>query len=158
MASPVLRPASSLDIGFCWRLHEATLRCYVEATWGHWDEADQRRRFGAWFEPARLRIVEVDGARVGFLKVDADAARVTLLSIAVDPAHQRRGIGTWLVRRVVDEAGSRPVRLQVLKVNPARRLYERLGFVEVADTPTHWQLLRGPAVACRRDRDGTGSL
>lgn len=31
-----------------------------------------------------------------------------------------------------------PVRLRVLKVNPARRLYERLGFKVVEEADTHY--------------------
>jgi ribosomal protein S18 acetylase RimI-like enzyme len=33
------------------------------------------------------------------------------------------------------------VTLQVLKVNPARRLYERLGFRVTGETPTHFLML-----------------
>ena len=46
------------------------------------------------------------------------------------PSAQGRGLGTALVRLVLDEAAGRglPVRLSVLANNPARGLYERLGF------------------------------
>lgn len=47
---------------------------------------------------------------------------------------------------VIREAGARPVWLQVLKVNPARALYERLGFRVVGQSDTHWHMLREPAV------------
>lgn len=55
------------------------------------------------------------------------------------PDHQGRGLGTELLRRVLARADARrlPVRLQVLKGNPARRLYRRLGFVDAAETETH---------------------
>jgi hypothetical protein len=35
-----------------------------------------------------------------------------------------------------------PVKLRVLKVNPARRLYERLGFIHKGETPTHYLMER----------------
>ena len=55
------------------------------------------------------------------------------------PECQNRGIGTRLVRDVLAEARAAglPVRLRVFRVNPARRLYERLGFVATGETDTH---------------------
>ncbi len=35
-----------------------------------------------------------------------------------------------------------PVRLQVIKGNPARNLYERLGFTVTGETDTHLLMLR----------------
>jgi ribosomal protein S18 acetylase RimI-like enzyme len=136
------RAATEADRRFCWDLHVATLRGYVERTWGQWDDDDQERRFHAWFEPAKLRVIEAWGVPIGFVKVDpaGDAAR--LLSIAIAPAHQRRGHGTQAMQAVIREAAPRAVWLQVLKVNPARALYERLGFELIGETVTHWQMLR----------------
>jgi ribosomal protein S18 acetylase RimI-like enzyme len=57
----------------------------------------------------------------------------------VAPEHQGKGIGTRLISEVLQDAHSRglAVRLRVLKVNPAQRLYERLGFAVVGETETH---------------------
>ena len=43
---------------------------------------------------------------------------------------QRRGIGTCVIKVVIEEAAraGKAVALGVAKINPARRLYERLGF------------------------------
>jgi GNAT superfamily N-acetyltransferase len=50
------------------------------------------------------------------------------------PEVQRKGVGTALVRWVISKAASAgvPLTLSTAKINPARQLYERLGFV-----PTH---------------------
>lgn len=139
-----LRPATNADRTFCWRLHVQTMRGCVDATWG-WHEADQRARFEQAFDASGLRIVEVDGTPVGALRVDAGGVPVRLLSLAITPSHQRRGLGTALLERVVQEAAGAPVWLQVLKANPARLLYERHGFVVTGETSTHWRMLRVPA-------------
>jgi GNAT superfamily N-acetyltransferase len=55
---------------------------------------------------------------------------------------QRRGLGTQLVKRLFVEARELniPIRLRVLAVNPAKGLYERLGFVVVERTPERYFL------------------
>ncbi len=57
------------------------------------------------------------------------------MDIALLPEHRGRGIGTRLVQDVLDEAraSGRSVSLHVEETNPAKRLYERMGFVDVED-------------------------
>jgi ribosomal protein S18 acetylase RimI-like enzyme len=62
-----------------------------------------------------------------------------LAYVAILPAFQGRGVGTAIVRDLVEEARAQdlPVTLQVLKENPgARRLYERLGFAVTGENET----------------------
>jgi ribosomal protein S18 acetylase RimI-like enzyme len=58
---------------------------------------------------------------------------VMIAGFAVDPAHRRRGLGRALLDAAAAEArarGARRLTLRVLAHNePARRLYERAGFV-----------------------------
>ena len=47
----------------------------------------------------------------------------------VDPDYMRRGIGSALVRHVIEHTYKRPLCIEVLKGNtPAIRLYESMGF------------------------------
>jgi ribosomal protein S18 acetylase RimI-like enzyme len=137
-----LRPAGESDFEFLYELHELTMRDYVEATWG-WDDQYQLVHFRKSFVPELLSVVLVDGVDSGVITVESRPADVFLGSIKLHPRVQRRGIGAALVRRVVEEAEARhvPVRLHVLKVNVgARRLYQRLGFVVVGETETHYDM------------------
>jgi ribosomal protein S18 acetylase RimI-like enzyme len=63
-------------------------------------------------------------------------------TICIVPEHQNRGTGTEVVRSVIVEAETQnmPLYLSVLKVNPARRLYERLGFVVIEETEHHFRM------------------
>jgi GNAT superfamily N-acetyltransferase len=114
------------------------MREYVQRTWG-WDEEDQRRRFAVSFPADRLVII-VGGEVAGYLDVDERIGETWLANIVLDPTVQGRGIGAALVGAVIRSARARrvPVALQVLRVNPARRLYERLGFVLEGETDTHF--------------------
>jgi len=136
-----LRPATQEDFDFLYQLHVLTMKEYVELTWG-WDEAVQRRGFGEDFRPERLAVVVVDGTDVGRLGIVREPDRLFLASIEIAPDWQRRGLGTEIVTDLLREArgGGLPVVLMVLKVNPARRLYERLGFTVDAETPTHYRM------------------
>lgn len=57
------------------------------------------------------------------------------MQVQLIPRWQGQGLGTLLLRRIVDEARNArtTLRLNVLKANPARRLYEQLGFVVVKE-------------------------
>ena len=80
----------------------------------------------------------MDGAVVGYLDVENEGEFVALNNIRVAPSMQGRGLGGALVRRVIAEAVPKPVQLRVLRVNPARRLYERLGFRVIEEISTHF--------------------
>lgn len=133
-----LRKIAIGDYDFLWRLHNAALGPYVEQTWG-WDEDWQRRDFAKNFDPSTGEIITVDGVDAGYFRVEEHDEEIFLVSIRLMPEYQKRGIGTRLIRKVIDGA-DRPVRLHVLKVNPARRLYERLGFAITADLDTHFEM------------------
>jgi GNAT superfamily N-acetyltransferase len=137
-----LRPAGERDFEFLYELHEASMRDYVHATWG-WDDQFQLTYFREHFVPEHLSIVVIDGADSGVIYVETRPADVFVGLVELHPRVQRRGIGASLLRRVVEAAEARhvPVRLNVLKVNVgARRLYQRLGFVVVGETETHYDM------------------
>ncbi|MGI8855642.1 MAG: GNAT family N-acetyltransferase [Thermomicrobiales bacterium] len=138
-----LRPATAADYDFLYRLHVAAMRDLVARVWG-WDDTWQEQFFADHFDPAPARIVVVGGEKVGVVAVVWGEADAFLANIEIFPAYQGRGLGTALIRHVIAEAAARgvPVRLQALKINPARRLYERLGFVVTGETETHDLMLR----------------
>lgn len=74
-----------------------------------------------------------DGRPIGRLVIDRRPDGIRIVDIAVVPGEQASGIGTSVLQRVLDEADAvgAPVTLHVVATNPARRLYDRLGFVPV---------------------------
>lgn len=142
-AQYTLRQATAADYDFLWWLHAATMREYVAQTWG-WDEARQAAYFRAHFNPAGSQIIVLDGQDAGLLVVERRPAEIFLSAIEILPAWQGQGLGTMVLGDLLAEAARErlPVRLQVLKVNPARHLYERLGFAVTGETATHDQLTR----------------
>lgn len=90
---------------------------------------DYRRRF----PDAEWSTIVVDGALAGTLIVDEADSEWHVVDVALHPDFRGRGVGTELMGQVVARAAAagKPIRLTVGLGNPARRLYERLGFVEI---------------------------
>jgi ribosomal protein S18 acetylase RimI-like enzyme len=134
-----LRHITDADLEFLWQLHNAALREFVEKTWG-WDEEWQRSRFENEFDPAKGKIVVIDGDDAGFWWVVEHENEVVLASVRLLPEFQNRGIGTRLIN-VLIHGSEKPIRLKVLKVNPALNLYERFGFKMVETNETHYTMV-----------------
>ena len=140
------RPATAADCDWLWETKTRCLRRYIEQTYGVWDDT-QRARFDASFEAEEFQIITVGGRDAGFTAQRQGAREIQLLNIMIAPEYQNRGLGTAVLRELLAGARARrqSVRLQVMKVNPARHLYERLGFVVTEQTPTHFRMLWKPA-------------
>jgi GNAT superfamily N-acetyltransferase len=136
-----LRAASAADSSFAYGVKKEALGEYVTKTWG-WDETFQSELHSREFDPANLRIVVLDGIDVGTLEVYRRSDHIDLSAIYLLPAVQNKGIGTLLIRDLIAEARRQrlPLRLQFLKVNPVRKLYERLGFQVTGEREHHIQM------------------
>ena len=143
--SPItLRPVSSSDRDFLLRVYASTRE--EELAPVSWTEAEkaafieqqfeaQDRHYREHYAGASLDVVEWDGAPAGRLYVARWSDEIRIMDIALLPEFRGRGIGTALLRALLNEASAAGKRLtiHVEKFNPARRLYERLGFAEAAD-------------------------
>lgn len=145
MAEIGYRDATAADRDWLYELKRVTMKDYVTETFG-WDESFQRHRFEEDFDPKRGRIIQIDGEDGGFLDVDEKPDHVALNRIELLPRFQRQGIGSRVVRAVIGDAArsNKPVILQVLRVNPALALYERLGFRAYGETRTHYKMSHAP--------------
>lgn len=136
------RPAHEDDADFALAVRELTMRQYVEKTWGTWNSAEARKEIDEDIYHRRLRVVEVNRTAAGMIRVDEQETRVHVDQIYLLPEYQNRGIGSGLIRDVQCAARQQglPVSLWVLRVNPAQRLYERLGFRVVEETNARLRL------------------
>jgi ribosomal protein S18 acetylase RimI-like enzyme len=141
-----VRPATLDDVDALYPIHRAAPGPYVEQTWGS-DEGWQAAHFREHFDVSVRQVIEYRGQVIGFLDVIEEEGRTLLASIRITPEFQRRGIGTSLMRDMMHGAASRrvPVVPRVLRINPARLLYERLGFESVGASDTHYTMTAHPA-------------
>jgi ribosomal protein S18 acetylase RimI-like enzyme len=84
-----------------------------------------------------------DGTPAGMILVERMADGMRLIDIAVMDGKRRQGLGTAAIRDLQQECRTRnwTLKLQVLKGNPAERLYRRLGFEVVGEDSLRRQML-----------------
>ncbi|MDJ0521986.1 MAG: GNAT family N-acetyltransferase [Planctomycetota bacterium] len=138
-----LRPSTDEDHDFLRRAHHAGLQPWITAVFG-WDPEEQERLMDDWLQRVQPDIVTIGGKDAGYLLVRDDGDVITGLAVVLLPRYQRRGVGTRLVQGVIDRATAegKPVVIRVLRGNPAKRLYERLGFEAFEETETHIRMRR----------------
>jgi GNAT superfamily N-acetyltransferase len=132
-----VRQAQEADAEFIYRVVETTMRGYVEQIWGSFSEEYNRKNVDELIAAGMYSVIECEGGNIGALAVERYPTHIQLTQMYILPSHQNRGIGTSLIRKLALEAkeSRRPLRLRVLSVNPARRLYEREGFRVTSVTP-----------------------
>ena len=134
-----LQPAAQSDHEFLYRLHCATMRDYIDRTWG-WDDDAQRSAFDIRLSTNPHQVILFDDDPVGMLEIEHHPTELVIANIQVLPEYQGRGIGSAVIREVIELAqkSGAVTTLQVLEVNVrARRLYERLGFRETGKAAPH---------------------
>jgi GNAT superfamily N-acetyltransferase len=149
---PQLREADLSDSDLCFEIKRKAFGDYIEEIWG-WNEQLQRQLHDKDFEPGKFKIVHLDGQDIGVLGVRPEGNSLWISKIYILPLHQNRGYGTRLIREVVAEADrqGKSVKLQVLKINLAKKLYDRLGFVITGTNGPH-HVMERPVSASARDR------
>lgn len=154
---PELRPSCPDDREFLFRLYSSTRAHEIEPL--GWPAAQQeaflRMQFNAqqqWYQSAYAgadyQVVVVDGQPIGRLIVLRGPDAWNLLDISLLPQTRSHGIGSELMRALIQQCAAAGVilKLQVLKVNPALRLYQRLGFVVTGEDQIYLQMELRPAL------------
>lgn len=143
-----LRPATEADRPFLLRVYGSTRADELARV--DWTDAAkeafvamqfdaQDRHYRQHYPEASYDVVTVDGRPAGRLYVDRRAGDVRIVDIALLPEFRGAGAGSTLIRRLQDGAAAAgsTLSIHVEVFNPARRLYHRLGFVEVGHAGAH---------------------
>jgi ribosomal protein S18 acetylase RimI-like enzyme len=149
------RPSGEDDIEFLISLYSST-RAVEVASWGWSPEQQtnflrmqftaQRTTYKLAYAGADDHIILVHERPVGRMMVLRSPVEIRLVDIALMPEFQGKGIGSQLIRELLEEAdeSGKIVRLQVTMGNRARALYEKLGFSSCGDDGVYCQMERFP--------------
>ncbi|WNG62784.1 GNAT family N-acetyltransferase [Archangium gephyra] len=93
----------------------------------------QKRGYEARYSSEGHCVLEHEGRPVGRLWVVRGEHELRLVDVTLLPAYRGSGLGTSVLRTLQEEAAAagKPLRLHVMRNNPALRLYTRLGFTPV---------------------------
>ncbi|MFP3881640.1 MAG: GNAT family N-acetyltransferase [Actinomycetota bacterium] len=140
----VYRSPTDHDWELLWRINSAGLGKVVREEFNvsarqHRDFFDEHFRLSQ-----NLQIIVVEGEDAGYLAHERRDDHIYVSGLVLLPPFQRRGIGTKIMRSITNEASASgsDVRLQVLKSNPARWFYEKLGFIVETETEHHYQMVK----------------
>ena len=115
----------------------------IERQFGPWNETFQREHFISRWAPSISKIIIQGGRRVGLLALIDSEGTCLLDELQVSPESQGRGLGSSIVRDLIEYSAreKKILRLEVLKENfRAQALYRKLGFSRSGETTTHMQM------------------
>ena len=90
-----------------------------------------------------LYIIEFDGKDVGFYNDEIlEDGTYEVGNICIVPEYQGNGIGSYILKGILEKNNDRDIKLQFFKQNPVGVLYERLGFEKSGETEFHYQMIK----------------
>jgi ribosomal protein S18 acetylase RimI-like enzyme len=116
---------------------EQTMREFIIATWGRWNESRVRQESLDDSVSPHAQVIQIGDIGVGVLLVERFPTHIQLEQLYLLPEYQHMGIGSALIDGLITESsGSQvPIRLRVMAVNPAKQFYEKFGFIVTEVTP-----------------------
>ncbi len=106
----------------------------------------QSEHYAKYYDVAQFFVIEQDGRPIGRIYYDRQPDDVCIVDITLLPELRGAGLGTILLREVLDSAARDgiSVSIHVESFNPALHLYQRLGFQQV-DTNGVYYLMKWEA-------------
>lgn len=145
MENYILRQYQNTDYEFVYEVKKNAYKKYVEQCWGKWDGTDQRDRFKEFIKKNsdRIYIIMIDNKRIGFYQGQIVNDKTYYIeNICIIPEYQGKGIGTDLIKTILEKHSDKNIEIQYFKQNPVGNLYKRLGFVNNGETEFHYQMIK----------------
>ncbi|MBG6133105.1 ribosomal protein S18 acetylase RimI-like enzyme [Aquimarina sp. EL_43] len=123
--------AQESDKDFLFKLRKATMVEHLEEMGIFLSDEEHLSRIDFQYDNAY--VILKSNQRAGVLKYIETEHAIEILQIQVLPEYQGHGIGKYVIKDLIEtaKASNKDMVLKVLKENPARYLYERMGFKTV---------------------------
>ncbi len=154
--SIALRPVTPADTEFLIAVYSSTRSAELAAT--DWSSAQkvqfctmqfhaQDAHYRLHYPTAQFLVIESGTLAIGRLYIAHWAQEIRIMDIALLPAHRGQGIATHLLRDLQTQAAAadKSLTIHVESFNPARQLYQRLGF-RVTEDKGVYQLMEWTAL------------
>ena len=132
------------DIDFIYELREAGFKWYLKNIIG-WDNNKQRDIIRKEMDEhiQDMKIIRYKGQDAGlftFYLDDKEDGFIDMLCVA--PEYRNLGIGSEILEYLIMTYPNTRLYLRTYRENPARKLYERYGFVKYDEEPEYWWMER----------------
>ena len=132
------------DFDFLFNLKKQHFKWYVDKIWG-WNDTDQKEKLKHDLTEhlEHKHIIICNNEPIGIYAFHiTENGDCFIDEISLIKEYQHNGIGTSILKNQIKENHKNKVRtiLQVFKDNPAKKLYEKLGFKVYGETETHYQM------------------
>ncbi len=132
--------ATKQDKPYLLRLRKLTMVTHLETAGLYLNDEQHMARVEEAF--AHSHLIKRDSQVVGLIKYCRHPDGVEIMQLQIHPDFQGKGIGSKVLQQIFTENPHQPVRLTVLKANPAFALYQRLGFVVTGEDDYEYHLSR----------------
>ena len=128
------------DVSFILELKELGMKWYIEKIYG-WNIEIQKEKTKREIEKFidTMKIIVVDNQDIGVTNFFEDKGKYHVGLIIVHPDYQGKGIATKIINDYIDIAKKeqKEILIKTYKCNPAKKLYEKLGFKQYDEDDTH---------------------
>jgi len=137
------RKATQTDIDYLLRLRKQTMNEHLINSGMDVSEENHLKRIMYQFDNAK--IIYLNAKKIGLLKVSESQNKIEIIQFQIDPKYQQKGIGQIIIKSIIKKSSKKklPVILSVLKVNKAKRLYERIGFNIIEENENSFIMKKG---------------
>lgn len=145
MENYILRKYENTDYEFVYEVKKNAYKKYVEQCWGKRDDIDQKNRFKESMEKTfdRTYIIMFNNERIGFYQGQLVNERTYYIeNICIIPEYQGKGIGTEILKSVLNEYSDKNIEIQYFKQNTVGNLYKKLEFEPNGETEFHYQMIK----------------
>ena len=126
---------------FAHDLTESNMRFYYISRGLVWDSSIYKQ---SWTTTANYRL-ELNGLRIGILRLSIADDILYIRDVQILPINQSCGAGSFAIafaERLAIEKNYSKIGLRVFSENPAKNLYNRLGFRDITHESNIWLLIK----------------
>jgi len=128
--------ATTSDKAYLLSLRKLTMTEHLERVGRFYSNEQHLARIEMHYDFAK--IIYFKSEKVGTIKYLIHEQSIEIMQIQIHPKYQGKGLGKIVINHLINQANKKPVKLSVLKGNPAKILYESLGFKIIDENKQEW--------------------
>ncbi|MBX2834087.1 MAG: GNAT family N-acetyltransferase [Micavibrio sp.] len=141
LAKVQTKPAEPQEVPYINDLFRKLMKPYAEQTWHDHQELEAFYKRNTLSHESSF-IFRKGHVKVGFIRLEKQEDHIFLDQIHLEPIYHGQGIGSEALDAVKNIAleAQLPIKLVVLRVNPAFKLYERIGFEKQSEDDARYYM------------------